>query len=149
MNALYRGARLDEALGISSQPWLSSAYLNPLVAQGYIAQTLPEKPKSPLQRYRLLRKGKDVLACAQFKKALLKAHIQWEKSTATTVLFLVTAGTVEEHFEDLFRVCRLNRALIGRPAAGAGAITVSKAVSGQPVVLPHDAAGMRRTTSRF
>ena len=29
---------------------------------GYIAQTLPMKPKSPLQRYRLLRKGKDVLA---------------------------------------------------------------------------------------
>jgi hypothetical protein len=28
----------------------------------YIAQTLPKKPKSPLQRYRLLRKGKDVLA---------------------------------------------------------------------------------------
>ena len=29
------------------------------MAQGYIAQTLPMKPKSPLQRYRLLRKGKD------------------------------------------------------------------------------------------
>ena len=27
----------------------------------FIAQTLPKKPKSPLQRYRLLRKGKDVL----------------------------------------------------------------------------------------
>ena len=38
------------------------AYLSPLMAQGYIAQTLPKKPKSPLQRYRLLRKGKDVLA---------------------------------------------------------------------------------------
>ncbi|MBR2355244.1 MAG: hypothetical protein IKA69_02570, partial [Kiritimatiellae bacterium] len=32
-----------------------------LMKQGYIAQTLPQKPKSPLQRYRLLRKGKDVL----------------------------------------------------------------------------------------
>ena len=30
--------------------------------QGYIAQTLPQKPKSPLQRYRLLRKGREVLA---------------------------------------------------------------------------------------
>jgi hypothetical protein len=28
-----------------------------LMAQGYIAQTLSKKPKSPLQRYRLLRKG--------------------------------------------------------------------------------------------
>ena len=33
-----------------------------LMAQGYIAQTLFKKPKSSLQRYRLLRKGKDVLA---------------------------------------------------------------------------------------
>ena len=32
------------------------------MAQGYIAQTLPKKSKSPLQRYKLLRKGKDVLA---------------------------------------------------------------------------------------
>ena len=49
-------------LGISSLPWLSKAYLSPMMAQGYIAQALPKKPKSPLQRYRLLRKGKDVLA---------------------------------------------------------------------------------------
>ena len=47
---------------LSSQPWLSMAYLSPLMAEGYIAQTLPKKPKSPLQRYRLLSKGKDVLA---------------------------------------------------------------------------------------
>ena len=53
---------LASELGISSQPWMSRAYLSPLMAQGYIAQTLPKKPKSPLQRYRLLRKGKDVLA---------------------------------------------------------------------------------------
>ena len=32
------------------------------IKQGYIAQTLPQKPKSPLQRYRLLRKGREVLA---------------------------------------------------------------------------------------
>jgi hypothetical protein len=33
---------------------MSRAYLSPLMADGYIAQTLPKKPKSPLQRYRLL-----------------------------------------------------------------------------------------------
>ena len=52
---------LASELGISSQPWLSRAYLSPLMAQGYIAQTLPKKLKSPLHRYRLLCKGKDVL----------------------------------------------------------------------------------------
>ncbi len=79
-------------------------------------------------------------ACAAFKKALLKAHVQWEKATAVTVLFLVTVGTMEEHFEDLFRVCRLNRALIGRPEAPVGTFAVQDAVAGEPVVLPHDAA---------
>ena len=58
-------SEIAEELGISSQPWLSSAYLNPLMSQGYIAQTLPKKPKSPLQRYRLLSKGRDVLAWKQ------------------------------------------------------------------------------------
>ena len=56
------GASSRQSWVFSSQPWLSKAYLSPLMAQGYIAQTLPKKPKSPLQRYRLLRKGKDVLA---------------------------------------------------------------------------------------
>lgn len=93
--------------------------------------------KDPLKIVLMLRSPQ---ACAAFKKALRKAHIQWEKSTAVTILFLVTMGTVEEHFESLFRVCRMNRALIGRPAQAAGALTVNKAVEGQPVVLPHAAA---------
>jgi len=79
-------------------------------------------------------------ACKSFRKALLKAHIQWEKSSATTILFLVTAGTVEEHFEELFRVCRLNHNLIGRPGAAVSAVAVNESVSGQPVILPHVAA---------
>ena len=54
-------SELAAELGVSSQPWLSASYLNPLMKQGYIAQTLPQKPKSPLQRYRLLRKGREVL----------------------------------------------------------------------------------------
>jgi DNA-binding HxlR family transcriptional regulator len=54
-------SELASELGISSQLWLSKAYLSPLMAEGFIAQILPKKPKSPLQRYRLLRKGKDVL----------------------------------------------------------------------------------------
>ena len=39
--------------------WLREIISNMLLL---VAQTLPKKPKSPLQRYRLLRKGKDVLA---------------------------------------------------------------------------------------
>ena len=94
--------------------------------------------KDPLKIMLMLRSPE---ACATFKKALLKSHIQWEKSTRTTILFLVTVGTAEEHFECLFHVCRLNRALIGRPENVVDDDeAVSCAVEGQPVVLPRDAA---------
>ena len=107
-------------------------------SQGYM--------KDPLKIVLMLRSPQ---ANVKFKKALLKAHIQWEKSSSTTVLFLVTAGTVEEHFEYLFRVCRQNRDLLGRPALPRKGRAVNgnevgkevlEAVSGQAVVLPHDAA---------
>ena len=97
--------------------------------QGYL--------KDPLKMVMTFRSRE---ACRTFRQQLLKAHIQWEKSSATTILFLVTAGTVEEHFEELFRVCRLNHALIGRPGAAASAVSVNESVSGQPVILPHAAA---------
>jgi len=96
--------------------------------------------KDPLKIVLMLKSAK---ACEQFRKALLKAHIQWEKATATTILFLVTAGSAEEHFEYLFRVCREFRHLIGFPMrhANAGeARSVCEAVSGQAEVLPHEAA---------
>lgn len=98
--------------------------------------------KDPLKIVLMLRTP---AACATFRKALLKAHIQWEKATATTILFLVTAGTAEEHFEYLFRVCRQHKDLIGIASSGGGCAkgsveAVKSAVSGQPEVLPHDAA---------
>ena len=93
--------------------------------------------KDPLKLMLMLRSPK---ACADFRKALLKAHIQWEKSSSTTILFLVTAGTVEEHFEYLFRVCRQYKRLIGRPAETSSGSAVVAAVTGQAAVLPRDAA---------
>lgn len=99
--------------------------------------------KDPLKIVLMLRSAR---ACVAFRKALLKAHIQWEKASATTILFLVTAGTVEEQFEYLFRVCRQFKKLIGRPVQAKGAKAdaagkaVLEAVAGQAVALPHDAA---------
>ena len=99
--------------------------------------------KDPLKVVLMLRSQH---ACDAFKKALLKAHIQWEKASSNTILFLVTAGTAEEHFEYLFRVCRQYRRLIGPPAPSkhrreaASAQTVAAAVSAQPEILPHYAA---------
>ena len=93
--------------------------------------------KDPLKLILMFRNAQ---ACAKFRKELLKAHIQWEKASSTTILFLVTAGTMEEHFEYLFHVCRQNKRLIGRPESSSGGAAVVAAVSSQAAVLPHDAA---------
>lgn len=79
-------------------------------------------------------------ACDRFKSLLKKSKIQWEKSTPVTLLFLVTVGTVEDHFEYLFRCVRLLKDGIGRPEQESFSQTVIEAVSGQVAVLPRDAA---------
>lgn len=80
-------------------------------------------------------------ACADFRRLLREAHIQWEKSTPVTILFLVTVGTVPEHFEYLFRCIRQMRDAIGLPdAPPPDAACLEQAVAGQPAVLPRDAA---------
>lgn len=83
---------------------------------------------------------KSVNDCKTFKDALLQAHIQWEKATPVTILFLVTTGTIEEHFEYLYRVCQKLRHTIGRPATLPLDETITRAIAGQPEVLPRDAA---------
>ena len=112
-------ADLDEIAG-PGENWAADGYLH-----------------DPLKLILTFRSPK---ACEQFRRELLASHIQWEKASPVTILFLVTTGTVEEHFEYLFRVCRQHRRLIGRPESSAGGPTVSAAVSGQAVVLPRDAA---------
>ena len=80
-------------------------------------------------------------ACSEFKKLLHEAHIQWEKSTPVTLLFLVTVGTVREHFAYLFRCIRKMPEAIGSPdMPPIDADLLAQAVAGQPTVLPRDAA---------
>ncbi|MBR4170884.1 MAG: aminotransferase class I/II-fold pyridoxal phosphate-dependent enzyme [Kiritimatiellae bacterium] len=78
--------------------------------------------------------------CDKFEKLLLKNHIQWEKSTPVTILFLVTVGTVEEHFEYLFRTCLQMKDAIGRPETDIFDPHIVDAVNCQAAVLPRDAA---------
>ncbi len=80
-------------------------------------------------------------ACQTFKKMLNATHIQWEKSTATTILFLITIGTVKEHFDDLYHCIRQMQDAIGLPDdAPQNTPVLQAAIAGQPVVLPRDAA---------
>jgi arginine/lysine/ornithine decarboxylase len=79
-------------------------------------------------------------ACRRFKDLLLDAKIQWEKSTPVTLLFLVTIGTVEDHFEYLYRAIMRMKEAIGRPERDAFDSSVADAVNGQATVLPRDAA---------
>lgn len=75
-----------------------------------------------------------------FEAALLKSKIRWEKSSPSTILFLVTAGSQEEHFEYLHRVCLSHRELIGKPQSASSLPYIENAASLQAEILPRDAA---------
>jgi len=79
-------------------------------------------------------------ACNRFKHLLRTSKIQWEKSTPVTILFLVTVGTAENHFEYLYRAIMKMRETIGRPECDAFDKSMAASVEGQATVLPRDAA---------
>jgi arginine decarboxylase len=78
--------------------------------------------------------------CKKFKELLRRAKIQWEKSTPVTILFLVSMGTVEDHFEHLYRAIIQVKDTIGQPECDAFDSSVAAAVNGQATVMPRDAA---------
>ena len=53
---------LAKAVDISSRGYFQDNYLTPALRYGYIARTLPDKPKSKNQRYYLTDKGLALLA---------------------------------------------------------------------------------------
>lgn len=63
-----RRTELQEALGLRGADNFRKLYLKPSLAQGLIEMTIPDKPKSRLQKYRLTQKGKTVLHAASKKE---------------------------------------------------------------------------------
>ena len=49
---------IQSALGLKHLPHLRDAYLVPAIKQGLLEMTIPEKPQSRLQKYRLTPAGK-------------------------------------------------------------------------------------------
>ena len=54
--------QLQEAIGLQNREHFRQAYLEPLVTGGWLVWTVPDKPTSRLQRYRLTAKGRAWLA---------------------------------------------------------------------------------------
>ena len=54
-------ASLMEALDLNHRPTFRRNYLNPALAQGYVERTIPDKPNSPAQKYRLTEKGPQLM----------------------------------------------------------------------------------------
>jgi DNA-binding HxlR family transcriptional regulator len=51
---------LQSALGLLDRKSFRERYLKPALADGLIEMTIPEKPNSPLQQYRLTEKGRQL-----------------------------------------------------------------------------------------
>lgn len=53
---------LQAALGLSDRKSFRERYIKPALAEGLIEMTIPDKPNSRLQKYRLTEKGLQWLA---------------------------------------------------------------------------------------
>ena len=65
------GQQLQEALNLSDTKYFRSSFLLPALHDGLIEMTVPDKPRSSKQRYRLTPKGsgwlKQMLAGKKFR----------------------------------------------------------------------------------
>lgn len=51
-----------KCIGLNHRPSFIYGYLKPAIDGGYVEMTQPDSPNKPRQKYRLTRKGKDILA---------------------------------------------------------------------------------------
>ena len=60
-------SRSQTALGLKGQAHFRDRYLQPAIVAGLIEMTIPDKPRSSKQRYRLTEKGRKVIPDSRFK----------------------------------------------------------------------------------
>lgn len=56
--------KLQSAAGLANREHFRKSYVEPLIKADWLERTIPDKPKSPLQKYRLTAKGRAWLASA-------------------------------------------------------------------------------------
>jgi len=52
---------IRDAFGLKDRRRLRETYIYPAIASGFIEMTIPDKPNSHLQKYRLTEKGRQVV----------------------------------------------------------------------------------------
>jgi hypothetical protein len=62
MTGEMKRQEIQAALGLKHEDHFRGAYLVPAIKAGLIEMTIPDKPRSSKQRYRLTDKGQDVLS---------------------------------------------------------------------------------------
>lgn len=62
MNGDIGNAQIRERFGIKDRAHLREHYIDPALTGGLIEMTIPVKPNSRLQKYRLTSKGRAVIA---------------------------------------------------------------------------------------
>ncbi len=62
------GKSLMDAVGISHRPTFLYSYLQPALNAGFVEMTIPDKPRSSKQKYRLTDKGKEWIEQNQAEK---------------------------------------------------------------------------------
>ena len=53
--------QMQETLGLKDKDHFRDNYLNPAIENGYIEMTIPDKPTSPKQKYRITDKGRELI----------------------------------------------------------------------------------------
>ena len=56
-----KSSDLQKLIGLKHRETFQRNYLDPLLAKGWIARTIPEKPKSRMQRYLTTAAGKHLI----------------------------------------------------------------------------------------
>ncbi len=62
ISSILSREELQSVTGIKHREHLRKTYLEPLITSGWIERTIPDKPTSSLQKYRVTEKGRTWLA---------------------------------------------------------------------------------------